>query len=377
MGNIEYSSFHNKEYIMYKNYLKKIIAAFVMLLVVMIFISGCSDSTGPDNGNNNIINEDVPKIPKPSHPGGETGAYSDTVTVISPLSTNYRPLITVMYLSEATSKSRGYLYITFMDQSRTSSWVSQDVQESIWSDQVEFIIPNIYYANGGQIPAPPLPILSPVTFKGHLPWDRILLMENGEILPPQPGQGGINTIWTRVTDIGIGNIQYQEKIQCQFGYTAGESLSSVPSLRRDRFWVRRPLEGGVGNFLLLTGNTQGEIATSYTSGTSTTETETFGRSVTASAGLSFGGLSAGIEVTLSQSFSTSVTVSEESSVSFTKTVSGENGKIVHFQVWELVERYTITDSKGEPFTDPNYLFEPVELHIRGVAVALEATTFDE
>ena len=55
---------------------------------------------------------------------------------------------------------------------------------------------------------------------------------------------------------------------------------------------------------------------------------------------------------------------------------GETGKIVHFQVWELVERYTITDPSGEPFTDPNYVFEPVEFHIRGVALALDATKFN-
>jgi hypothetical protein len=223
----------------------------------------------------------------------------------------------------------------------------------------------------------PFPITIPlqVSLQDHFPPDRRLLYEEGEIAGGLRGETQAFDAW-----VGDCSSSYdgwsRQAIQGRLSYE-GFELNSAPNLRRDRFWVRRPLEGGVGNFLLLIGDTQGEITTTYTSGSSTTETEEFGRTVTASAGLDFGKLSLGVEVSISRTFSTSVTVSSESSESFTKTVFGEDGKIVQFQVWELVERYTITDPAGEPFTDPAFAFEPVEFHIRGVAVALDATKFDQ
>ena len=79
--------------------------------------------------------------------------------------------------------------------------------------------------------------------------------------------------------------------------------------------------------------------------------------------------------TLSQTFSTSVELSEDRSESFSRTVRGSPGKQTRFMVWILTERYTFTDEDGNSFTDPAYEFAPDDLFRRGVATALQAADF--
>jgi len=110
-------------------------------------------------------------------------------------------------------------------------------------------------------------------------------------------------------------------------------------------------------------------------GTSTTETETFAETVSASGGLDLGVLTANVSLALSQSFSTSVTIMEARTETFTKMVRGTAGKTVRFMAWESVERYTISDENGAPFSDPNLAVRTDTLYRRGVATALQATEF--
>ena len=332
-----------------------IAASFAMLIAL-----GCSDSTAPEpeNGGGGDPYTDVPKIPEPSTPGGETGALSDTVTVIGPLTTHYRPMVQSAWAGWGL---RTRCCIDVFGNLQCTGWIILVGMQPTWSDQ----LPDLNV--GGCADNYPDP--GPVPIARSDPWERFLLMEDGEIIEPARGDSGEETIWQ------AGAYPIVESARCLLSWQT-QQIETKPYLRRDRFWVRKQLEGGAGNFLLLIGDTQGEISTTYTSGSSTTETEEFGRSVTASAGLSLGALSLGISVMLSETFSTAVTVSEETSETFTKTVFGEDGKTVHFQVWELVEYYTITDANGVPFTDPNYNFELSDFHIRGVGVALVATKFD-
>jgi hypothetical protein len=79
--------------------------------------------------------------------------------------------------------------------------------------------------------------------------------------------------------------------------------------------------------------------------------------------------------TLSESYSVSVKINQESSETFSRTVHGSNGKQTRFMVWILVERYTFTDAAGEPLIHPAYEFTPLELNRSGVATALQATEF--
>ena len=40
---------------------------------------------------------------------------------------------------------------------------------------------------------------------------------------------------------------------------------------------------------------------------------------------------------LAETFSNSVTIEESATETFEQTVTGKEGKLIHFQVWELVE----------------------------------------
>jgi hypothetical protein len=244
--------------------------------------------------------------------------YSDTVTVIEPLTTHYRPMVKSAYAAWGL-QTRCCIFVYFLMDWTCDNWVAFVGMQPAWSDTLPVV--NVTCGglpNSGTIARPD-------------PWTRILLVKDGYVIEPPEGESGVETQPQVLTT----------RVDCRLAWQT-RPIETRPHLRRDRFWVRKQLEGGAGNFLLLIGDTQGEISTTYTSGSSTTETEKFGRSVTATAGLNLGALSLGVSATISQSFSTSVTVSEETSETFTKTVFGEDGKTVHFQVWELVEYYTIT-----------------------------------
>ena len=339
-------------------------ARAIRLLIVAIlaafFVAGCSDSPEPEeSGGGGTPYTDVPEIPEPTTPGGETGAISDTVTVIVPLTTHYRPMVRSAFSRWGLSTRCCQRPVIISDWTCTN-WVIIVGMQEMWSDALPEL--NIDQCAGLVGEADPVSISRPD------PWQRFLLVEDGQVIQPEEGDSGDETIWYNDDQFIIRMAQIRLHWQTR-------AIAERPHLRRDRFWVRQPLLD-VGNFLILVGDVEGSISTTRTWGSSTTETEEFGRSVTASSGLNFGALSLGVEVTLSQTFSTAVTVSEETSDTFSQTVTGEDGKIVHYQVWQLVEYYTITDADGAPFTDPNYTFVLSEFTIRNGALALVATKFD-
>ena len=94
------------------------------------------------------------------------------------------------------------------------------------------------------------------------------------------------------------------------------------------------------------------------------------------AGVDFGVLSATVSGTLSEVFSSSVTVSESRTETFSEGVTGKPGKVLQFIVWELVETYRFCDAEGNPVISENYVFGDPVLIRRGGAVALQSTEFD-
>jgi hypothetical protein len=127
--------------------------------------------------------------------------------------------------------------------------------------------------------------------------------------------------------------------------------------------------------MVLTPNTAASISTTYTTGTSTTETESFGNTISVSGGVEIGALSASVSETLSETYSTSVTITESTSDTFERSVRGVEGKTTRFMIWSLVERYSFTDADGAPISDASYELVPDELYRHGVATALQAVEF--
>ena len=140
---------------------------------------------------------------------------------------------------------------------------------------------------------------------------RMVLMEDGQTGTPDVIRYVDCRMWTG-SQHGCPVFASTHWIEMDLFGTA-EELQEEPCLRRDRYWQRVPLTGGT-NFIVLIGNTEYDLSVSYTNGTSTTETESFGRSITATSGVDFGALSASVSVTLSQTFESSVTINSESTI---------------------------------------------------------------
>ena len=345
----------------------------VIMMAVAVILTGCSDSTSPDDsgGNGGVEPADWPVIPQPSAPYEDTAPTSDTLTIIQPLTTNYRPSVMRTLCGwSGNSIYWTHSYMGICDRTDSSPIMLINLSDS-WSSAM----PPIDYS-GCSNPGYCCPS-GPIDVSRAEPFCRALLLEDGSIVSPVEWAGIHETIWT-------SSYHFCPDSYCGFAVHWIElslnghlrSLEGPVYLRRDRYWHRVWIADENSYFKVLIGNTEYDLSVSYTSGTSTTETETFGRSVTTSGGLDFGFLKASVEVTISQSFSTSVTLSEETTIEETYKVFGEDGKYVQFQVWEGVEIFTITDAEGNPYTDPSYVFEPDILYIHGHGPALVATKFD-
>jgi Insecticidal Crystal Toxin, P42 len=137
----------------------------------------------------------------------------------------------------------------------------------------------------------------------------------------------------------------------------GPAVEKRPYLHRERFWVATPWESGA--FVeRTTGNETITLTSTYTAGCAKTETESFAWSLGASLGLEYSGLKASVEGSITKTFETSFTVTEQEERSISKTLQGEANMRTCFVLWVLVEQYSFVDQNGNPMTDPNYEFDP-------------------
>lgn len=287
--------------------------------------------TGPGGGSgtgSDPLPAGAPTLPVPAGPLADVPGTSDTLTVITAVTADFFPRV---------NRARGDWNVEVCLPFQPC--FSDDPTDT-WSDELP--------PTGG-IPVALQPVIG-----------RILLVEEG--IPEAPTQAAFSSV------LGFMTLTIEHDFQ-------GPALAGTVHLRRDRYWERQALSSGVGEYLLLSGDTEATLETTYSSGTSTTQTEEFGQSLTAEVGLGIGPLSASLSGTLSETFSTSVEVREDRSESFSRTVRGSPGAQTRFMVWILTERYTFTDEDGVPFTDPAYDLVADTLFRRGVATALQATDF--
>lgn len=327
-----------------------LVPSAALLAVVAV---GCSSSpTGPTGGNDGGDQPplaDTPVLPAPASPTADVPQTSDTLTKITLLSGSYRPEVARM--SGAWSlEGRECTYDVFsMSWAGCFGWITvppDSIGDNAWSDDLPYVTFPTYV----------------MTMSFPPPVGRLLLVKSGANVPTVDA----------VYDDSYTYLPSRWDRHREFHSTG---LADAIYVRRDRVWERTILDGGAGEYLLLIGDVDGSISTTFTQGTSTVETQRFGETLSESGGLDIGVLSANISSTLSQTFATSVTVSEERSETFTKTVHGTAGKTVRFMVWELVERYMFTNANGEPVMAPNLNVVPDTLVRHGVATALQATEF--
>jgi hypothetical protein len=138
---------------------------------------------------------------------------------------------------------------------------------------------------------------------------------------------------------------------------AGAPIEKTPYMCRDRFWMAIPWQSGA-IVERTTGNETIALTSTYTSGSSRTETESFAWTLGASVGADIKGVQAQVQGSITRTFETAFTVKLEETVSISRTLQGEANRRTCFVLWVLVEQYSFVDSEGKEFTDPNYELHP-------------------
>jgi hypothetical protein len=305
-------------------------------LAAALMLVGCSDSpTEPGaQGGGGTGFTDSPDIPEPQTVGGDVPARSATLTRIEPLSATYRPFVIDVYGS--------WQGVAICDPDPMTLQPTEQ-----WSQPLHFgVLPGLrhFQAHAAALRSHRLTLLDP---------SGAPMTVHSEHTSPYL-TGSCVAVTTEFT---------------------GEPLETPVFVRRDRHWELRPLEGQAGDLILIYPQTEGEVSTSYTSGTTTTETQDFGNALTLQGGLSLGPLSASVSSTLTETFSSAVSISQAKTETFLKRVIGKPDTVIQFMVWERVDSYAFCDAEGNPVESANYIIAPAAMTLRGTAVALVATEF--
>ncbi|NNE44812.1 MAG: hypothetical protein HKN12_11450 [Gemmatimonadetes bacterium] len=353
-------------------------------IALTFFVASCgNDPTAPDvpdepEGPGEGAEADIPEIPKPTSASSDTPMQSEILEVVA--------LNKADFVGTVTS---GVADWELHRRGRACGWPAG----FIWDPDPDIIVTAnahhssnlVFFGKGLQA-------------NGYIkPW-RVVWMEGGEFVDPryggEPGGGWDNTVervglgfnsWDGVPNPGCGGLlDIGNLFPWEFYWILDcPRMTSPVYIKRERFWSRVPVDGGGAMFARLDGEgTSFEIETSYTRGVNETNTMAYARTV--SVGVDGGAttpvvsLTTAVEESIEFSFSTEVEVSLEESVAYTQGVEGRAGKIVIFMLWELVERYSVVDAEGNPYTDPSFEFDPNSgaAEVRGVALALDATEFD-
>lgn len=298
--------------------------------VILASSLGCGDAgtegAGGAGGSTGPGFEDVPEVPVPASPGGNVPARSEIHTTVRRVWHEWHPQVKRVWGTWNNTSSSGLGAST------------DHPTEEGWSDEVQ-----------------PLSNLCRVAIEATGVYGRVKLVEQGFPIEPINNQQSVELV--------LG--------ECVFRLET-EGLGGPVYIRRDRHWQLSQLDGGAGDFLLLEGNVQGTLSSSVTTGSSVTATEEFSRSISATVGPPF----AMVSGSLGETFSNSITIEESATETFEQTVAGKEGKLTHFQVWELVETYTFSDEDGNPVEHELYEFVEQRFVRRGAATFLQATDFD-
>jgi hypothetical protein len=296
-------------------------SSMLAALAALTLTACTSDSaTGPDEPGDGepIVSApaltNVPPIPIPDAPGSDVPAESAIHTTIARLDGNldFNPTILRAFASWRVGESRF-----------GGPWAHTGLGDR-WSHQWASSL-----RTGSGLPAIPPP--NPLS-------ERILLLDGG--VPVQsPRRTWVN-----------GVLSYSQQLVMDARTFDGEVY-----VMRERQWELDSFDGGA--FHLIASNQRVTLTESRTEGSSQTEIRTFGTTFTKGGGIDIAGLSANIEQTLTQTFSTSVTVTEQRTRQVSIDVAGEPGMLIDLRLWRLIDTYTLTDVHGNPLTHQHYVFD--------------------
>ena len=323
-------------------------------MLVLLFSCGDDDPVTPGGGGTPPPSNDIPAVPTMTDPDQDPPVRSNTLSVIRK-SEDFAPVIAKAFCAwDITGRGR---YETL-----SGGWVDcfgdwMDVYTgTAWSDGSDAIpsFTGCFDACG---------LVTDYCPQGYAltiddwPADTRFVFLKDNVKDPMPNMvewdGPENSICREVL---FGACISKVHVMLHYEAT-GLSIAGTPYMRRDRFWVATPWEGGA-IVARTTGDEAITVSSSYTAGCSETETKSFAWSLGASVGLDYKGVKAEVEGSITKTFGTAFTVMEQTTQTLSKTLQGEANKRTCFVLWVLVEQYTFVDKNGNAFTDPNYEFDP-------------------
>lgn len=326
--------------------------AFMMALFLA---AGCGSNNPAAPGSGGPGPDADPPIPKPQSALVDAPLQSEVYTVIEPLGTAFGPEVSAVH---GTFQVQSRICVVYGSVNCCSSWNVLGNWDNTWSDQLPDVTTTYTGCQG--FPDAQLTVSSSFGSLGH----RWLVLSDGTLPPPMTLPVTESRPGTPISTDVLSVITFPQ-------------MAAKPYLRRDRQWVRENLTDGSASFL-LTGSTSADFSTSRTNGIDVTKSRAFAETISGTAGLSTGGITASIEDAVTKSFSTSTTIQQETTTTYTYSVSGTAGKVTVFNVWTLVDTYSLTDKDGNTFADAGYHFAPVDpVVVRGVKHYLDTTNFNQ
>ena len=366
-----------------------------VVLVIVCLVSGCSKNPASPSNNQTPQHPpgDYPPIPKPSSPLDlDVPMQSETLSVVVPIldkKVDFVPVISDgVFLWDIDIQTQ-YIQecLVGCPQGTTELYLSATP-----GDYANGVIrfSQMIFENG----AVNLTHLNPFweSNNTNASTQRIVFVQKGvKVQPRSPYRNDCwfdwwgNTPAKQVTPCLFGGyvnvpvpLGFLDKARWREYYVAAKSCDTLTTpvyIRRDRFWTRVLIDGKK-SIRVDPGNTF-TVTYERTQGVSSTESQQFARTLDLGLGAGYSGVTASLGATLSATFSTEINVSEQTTVSTSRTVTGIDGKTVIYSVWRSVEHYTVTDSLGNPYTDPNFGFSDLgQSNIQGEYEWLSSAIFD-
>lgn len=370
-------------------------AMFPLWVAAALVLSSCSDPAGPEPVEENEPKEELPNtyppIPRPSTPDevipDQSEVYS-TIVAIEGKAVDFAPIWTAGNFTWDTDIQTQYVRYLSND------WIG-DAPGDYWNGTAHNSA--MLFENGK------VDLRNPTALGeswGDPTPKRVLLIEDG-----QPFAGGRNPDINEFRStfhfegypakvipgaLWVGHVflpvdpAFGEKERRRVYYVAAVAcppLTNPVFIKRDRYWVRLPLGGDGNNLKSIRVDPGSTFAVEYTrtQGTSYGHSFTFTRTISGEVGVQAPSEVVGAKLggSLSEAFETNVEVTEETSVTVTRTMTGMEGKTVVYSVWTSVEAYTFVDQDGNPYTDPSFTFSDLgEAEVKGEYEWISSTTFD-
>ncbi|MDC6352373.1 hypothetical protein PP178_12490 [Zeaxanthinibacter sp. PT1] len=372
-----------------------------VLLLFYILIASCSSDTNSDTTDlgsttpSDIPFGDYPDIPRPSSVGDTQRSESERDVEIKALATDFRPPVTGI-LGKWNIRREAWRILN------QGYCVTEVVNGVVHSDEIRhravqvncaypFVWLWVYYPNRTDRTRRYLEGLVKNELNGNGSAHRPILVSEGNIINvpkfsftfshnvlgdqvqtltreacERDGYGGISPLPCRYDDWSFCSVEQRK-------------LTNPVFLKKEVFWQRE------GAFEYYVNDEESEFtrmfSRTFKSGYTKKQGESFAITTKKSleVGAEYEGVSikGGIEETLTNTFSTEITVSEEETITQSWTVSIAGKSEVIFEVWNLIEQYSFVLEDGSPYTDPNYTFDELGiLESRAtVGTAMVSTSF--